>query len=167
MVVDRQDSTVTSIAPAIKIRQFAYPEDYPAVIALWEIAGPGMRVGRSDKPEEIVKKLQRDPELFLVAEAANGIVGSVLGGFDGRRGMMYHLAVAADYRRYGIGTLLMEELEKRLRLKGCLRYYLMVLKENQEAISFYEARGWQRMDYLYAYGKNLDPQGEDSKDRYR
>jgi ribosomal protein S18 acetylase RimI-like enzyme len=42
-------------------------------------------------------------------------------------------------------------------MKGCLRYYLLVLKDNQEAINFYERRGWQRMDYLYAYGKDLDP----------
>ncbi len=78
----------------INIREFRYPEDYPAVYALWQNAGPGIHVRRSDEPEEIARKLERDPDLFLFAEVDGEVIGSVLGGFDGRRGMMYHLAVA-------------------------------------------------------------------------
>ena len=43
----------------------------------------------------------------------------------------------------------------RLRLKGCLRYYMLVARDNQEAIRFYEARDWVLMDDMYAYGKDL------------
>jgi ribosomal protein S18 acetylase RimI-like enzyme len=49
----------------------------------------------------------------------------------------------------------MEALESRLRAKGCIRYYLLVTLDNDEAMRFYEAHGWERMQ-LYAYGKNLD-----------
>lgn len=138
------------------LREFRFPQDYETVLTLWETAGPGIHVRRSDRPEEIEKKLQRDPDLFLVAEVDGEIAGSVLGGFDGRRGMMYHLAVSPASRRQGIAAALMEELERRLRAKGCIRYYLLVTRDNQSAIDFYEARGWQRMDGLYAYGKDLD-----------
>ena len=65
------------------------------------------------------------------------------------------MAVESDFRQQGIGAILMEELEKRLRAKGCIRYYLLVTQDNQRAIRFYENRGWKRMD-LYAYGKDLD-----------
>jgi ribosomal protein S18 acetylase RimI-like enzyme len=91
---------------------------------------------RSDEPDEIAKKLQRDADLFLVAEVDGEILGTVLGGFDGRRGMVYHLAVAERFREQGIGTILMAELEKRLRDQGCIRYYLLVTKDNQTAIRF-------------------------------
>jgi ribosomal protein S18 acetylase RimI-like enzyme len=138
----------------VTIRTFNYPQDYPAVYALWENAGHGIHLRRSDEPQEIEKKLQRDPDLFLVAELAGKIVGSVLGGFDGRRGMMYHLAVEPSHRQNGIGALLMDELERRLRDRGCIRYYLLVTQDNEAAIRFYEGRGWQRMD-LFAYGKDL------------
>jgi len=141
-------------APAFTIRPFRFPEDYPAVISLWQSAGPGIHVRRSDQPEEIRKKLQRDPDLFLVAESDGHLVGSVIGGFDGRRGMMYHLAVAADFRQQGVGAVLMDALEERLRAKGCIRYYLLVTRENETAIRFYEKRGWERME-LYTYGKDL------------
>jgi ribosomal protein S18 acetylase RimI-like enzyme len=139
----------------INVRQFRFPEDYPSVTALWKSAGTGIKLRRSDEKEEIAKKIQRDPDLFLVAEDTNKIVGTVIGGFDGRRGMMYHLAVEGGYRNKGIGTLLVEKLEQKLIEKGCLRYYLLVTKDNHEAISFYEARGWKRMDDLYAYGRDL------------
>jgi ribosomal protein S18 acetylase RimI-like enzyme len=105
-----------------------------------------VHLGRSDTPEEIQKKLQRDPDLFLVAEADNQIVGTVIGGFDGRRGMVYHLAVSEACRRLGVGTALMDELERRLKAKGCLKAYLMVVPDNDDAPSFYEKCGWQVMD---------------------
>jgi ribosomal protein S18 acetylase RimI-like enzyme len=143
-----------NLDPSIQIRNFHYPQDYPAVMKLWGSAGNGIQLRRSDEPEEIEKKLLRDPDLFLVAEYRGRIVGAVLGGFDGRRGMMYHLAVATSHRRKGLGTALMEALEDRLKAKGCIRYYLLVTMDNAEAIQFYETRGWERMQ-LYAYGKNL------------
>lgn len=138
----------------ITLRVYRHPQDYPAVIALWNACGPGVQVRRSDEPAEIEKKITRDPDLFLLAESGGAIVGSVLGGFDGRRGLVYHLAVAAEFRRHGIASLLMNELENRLRAKGCIKSYLLVTRENSEAMGFYERRGWERMD-LHIYGKNL------------
>jgi ribosomal protein S18 acetylase RimI-like enzyme len=138
------------------IRQFDFARDYLPVKNLWEAIGKGVRLGRSDSPAELEKKLQRDPDLFLVAEAGAEIVGTVIGGFDGRRGMVYHLAVATAHRSRGIGGLLLEEVERRLKAKGCLRCHLMVTTDNLEAARFYEKRGWQRMDYLFPYGKDLE-----------
>lgn len=140
---------------AYHLRQFRYPEDYQPVIHLWQNAGPGIHLRISDTPEQIAKKNQRDPDLFLVAESEGQIIGAVLGGFDGRRGMVYHLAVAEDLRRQGIAAVLMEELERRLRAKGCIRYYLLVTEDNLPAIQFYEKLGWERME-LFAYGKDID-----------
>jgi ribosomal protein S18 acetylase RimI-like enzyme len=139
---------------SVILRNFVFSQDYQNVLELWKNAGQGIRVRRSDEPDEILKKLERDPDLFLVAEVDDQIVGSVFGGFDGRRGMMYHLAVDSQFRQLGIGALLMDELEHRLRAKGCIRYYLLVTQDNENAIRFYEQRGWVRMD-LYAYGKDL------------
>lgn len=140
---------------ALRIREFIYPEDYPAARALWDTAGPGIQVRRSDEPEEIQKKLTRDPDLFLVAEMDGKLVGTVLGGFDGRRGMVYHLAVDASVREQGIGAQLMDELERRLKAKGCIRSYLLVTTENESAMRFYEKRGWSRMNTVFTYGKDL------------
>jgi ribosomal protein S18 acetylase RimI-like enzyme len=139
----------------LQIREFHYPEDYPAARFLWENAGSGIHVRRSDEPEEIQKKLQRDPDLFLVAESNGKMIGTVIGGFNGRRGLIYHLAVDAAFRQHGVGSLLMDEVERRLKVKGCLKCYLMVAADNETAMRFYEARNWERMDTIYTYGKEF------------
>jgi ribosomal protein S18 acetylase RimI-like enzyme len=130
----------------VRIRQFQYPADYDLAVRLWRSIGPGVRVGPSDAPAEIEKKLRRDPDLFLVAEAGAELVGTVLGGFDGRRGLVYHLAVAPAFRRIGVASQLMTEVESRLRAKGCLRCYLLVRPENLDAMIYYEKVGWRLLD---------------------
>jgi ribosomal protein S18 acetylase RimI-like enzyme len=131
------------------IREFSLARDYDAVIALWHKAGPGVHIGASDTRDEIAKKLTRDPDLFLVAEEAGQIVGAVIGGFDGRRGMVYHLAVAAGHRGNGLGTTLMNELESRFKAKGCLKYYLQITSDNVDVVNFYEQLGWQRSPHIF------------------
>ena len=95
----------------MKIREFRI-EDYPIVRDLWQTAGLTLRPG--DELEDVKLKLQRDPELFLVAEQNDEIVGSIIGGWDGRRGWIYHLAVKPQYQRKRIGANLVQEVEKRL-----------------------------------------------------
>ena len=132
----------------MNIREFVYENDLQAVLELWKGSSPGIRISPSDDPVEIRKKLQRDPDLFLVAEEDARIIGVVVGGFDGRRGMVYHLAVESIQRGRGFGLALMRELEKRLRRKGCLKYYLLVTKDNQDAVAFYQQIGCEVMDIL-------------------
>ena len=139
----------------VSIRQFRYPEDYASVRALWESMDRGVEVGRYDTPEEIERKISRDPDLFILAEENGRIIGSVMGGYDGRRGLLYHLAVAASHRQRGVGSQLLDEIESRLRAKGCMKCYLMVTPKNEEAELFYQKRGWHFMDYVRPYGKQL------------
>ncbi len=139
---------------SICIRQFEFASDYERAMELWDHMEKGIHVGRSDSPAETQKKLERDPELFLVAEDGNELVGTVIGGFDGRRGIIYHLAVRKDHQGHGIGSRLMDEVEARLRAKGCIRCYLLVTPDNPEAMQYYEHRGWQRMDNV-PFAKDL------------
>jgi ribosomal protein S18 acetylase RimI-like enzyme len=139
----------------IAIREFRFPEDYEAVKRLWQDMEKGVRFGPSDAPAEIEKKLQRDPDLFLVAERSGQIIGTVIGGYDGRRGMIYHLAVARDFRGRGIGSRLMAEVESRLKARGCLKCYLLVMAENVDAGRFYESIGWREMADDRIYGKEF------------
>jgi ribosomal protein S18 acetylase RimI-like enzyme len=140
---------------SIRIREFCFPADYEPVFALWSSIERGVHTGRSDTLAEIEKKLTRDPDLFLVAEVDGAVIGSVIGGYDGRRGLVYHLAVAPPFRGLGVGSRLMDELESRLREKGCLKCYLLVTSDNPEAEVYYQRRGWQHMNTVRLFGKEL------------
>ena len=140
---------------AVSLREFNFDQDYERVLELWCGIETGMNVGRSDTRDEIKKKIERDPDLFLVAVNEHEIVGTVIGGFDGRRGMIYHLAVRNDLRKHGIGDRLLKEVEKRLQAKGCLKCYLLVLADNTEAMRFYEGRGWQESKHDRIFAKEF------------
>jgi len=140
---------------SVQIREFRFPSDYEQVYELWQSIEKGVHVGRSDTLDEIGKKIKRDPDLFLVAESNGNIIGAVIGGYDGRRGLIYHLAVKSSFRGQGIGSELMDEVESRLRAKGCLKCYLLVTLDNIEVADYYMQRGWQHMDQIQLYGKEL------------
>lgn len=135
------------------VRDFQW-DDLPRVMALWQSAGPGIHLGPSDTPEAMRHMWERNPGLFLVAEARGDLVGAVIAGFDGRRAIVYHLAVAESFRRQGIGRRLMVELESRLRARGCSKSYLMATPDNDSAVAFYRQLGWEVMD-LVMMGKEF------------
>ncbi|MEU4681014.1 GNAT family N-acetyltransferase [Micromonospora sp. NPDC023737] len=120
----------------IGVRQFRWP-DYDAVTELWRSAG------RDVLPrDELETKLLRDPQLFLVAETGETVVGVVLGTYDGRRGWILRLAVDPACRRQGVATRLIGELELRFAAVGCPRVNLLVLPEDDGALRFWQALGY-------------------------
>ena len=136
------------------VRPFAMG-DYPAVYALWRDAGSGITLRPSDEPDEIAKKLARDPDLFLVAEDGDQVVGVIMGAWDGRRGWIHHLAVHSEWRGQRIGSTLLNEVETRLKGKGCLKVNLMVRKENSAAQGLYRRLGYENMSSILLMGKEL------------
>ena len=114
---------------------------------------------RNDKnmlPDFIAKLQSMSKPLgeFILNALANTI-GTVIGGFDGRRGLIYHLAVLAEYRKQGVASGLIEEVEKRLHAKGCVKCYLLSYADNTEAINFYKNRGWHHQDDNIIFGKEF------------
>jgi GNAT superfamily N-acetyltransferase len=134
----------------ILIKEFRFPDDYSTCVEIWQEVGGGIHLGFSDSLEEIGKKCQRDPDLFLLAFRDREAVGTVIGGFDGRRGMIYHLAVKKSAQHQGIGHMLMNEVEQRLTAKGCKKMYLMMVPDHEDLIEFYRTMGWSPMDIMVA-----------------
>jgi ribosomal protein S18 acetylase RimI-like enzyme len=137
---------------SVRIREFKI-RDYPTVRSLWEIAGLELRPG--DELQDIRLKLQRDPDLFLVAVLDRKIVGSIIGGWDGRRGWIYHLAVKPDQQRKGIGVGLVREVEKRLVAKGAPIVNAQIHRQNEKSAKFFEAVGYETRSHLMMIGKQL------------
>jgi ribosomal protein S18 acetylase RimI-like enzyme len=136
----------------MKIREFKI-EDYQIVRGLWQTAGLTLRPG--DELDDVKLKLQRDPDLFLVAKEDERILGSVIGGWDGRRGWIYHLAVSPEHQRKGIGAGLVREVEKRLIAKGAKKVNAQVYKWNERSSEFFKAIGYETQPDLIMIGKHL------------
>lgn len=140
-------------AAAVRVRAFA-GADSAAVAALWRDAFPG-DPPRNEPDLVIRRKLAVQPELFLVAIEEDEVVGAVVGGYDGFRGWLYHLAVRSDRRKLGIGRALVEALEDRLRELGCPKLNLQVRAPNAAVAGFYRHLGYDVEDHV-SMGKLLD-----------
>lgn len=130
----------------VKIRAFTL-DDYDEVIQVWTDAG--LTLSPSDTRPELAKKLERDPDLFLVAEEEQRIVGAVIGAWDGRRGWIYHLAVRPQMQGHRIGQQLMAEVEQGLRQRGALKVNLLVQRHNAKVVDFYQRLGYKTDDVLF------------------
>ena len=120
--------------------------DYEQVIDLW--LRTGILVGPSDSREGILHTLQRNPDLFLIAEDRERVIGTVIGTFDGRCGWANHVAVDPQWQGAGVGTALMCALEHRLRALGCASLNLTVTRANAQVQGFYERLGFHPRDVI-------------------
>ncbi len=123
--------------------------------ALWA-ATDGVGVSVGDSREEIGTYLTRNPGMsFVCLDEAEQVIGTVLGGHDGRRGLIYHLAVAKDHRGKGIGRALIDRSLAAIKASGIARGILMVKADNAEGAAFWKHAGWQRREDLKMYSRDL------------
>jgi ribosomal protein S18 acetylase RimI-like enzyme len=130
-------------------------DDVGAVLALWQRAEAVPRP--TDRPDALLRRLERDRELFVLAWDGDRLVGSLMGGWDGWRGQMYRLAVDLDYRRQGIAGRLVEAVEERLRALGAERITSLVFVQEPGAADFWRNAGYEPDPSTSRYTKNLDP----------
>jgi ribosomal protein S18 acetylase RimI-like enzyme len=138
--------------PSVLVRAFK-ESDEARVIELWMFGG--LTKPWNDPKKDIARKLKVQRELFLVAELDGVVVGVVMAGYEGHRGWVNYLAVDIGQRRRGIGTALMRDVERRLRLLGCPKINLQIRRENAAVQSFYAALGFTD-DAVVSLGKRLE-----------
>ncbi len=90
----------------------------------------------------IDRKLEADDDLFFVALADGEVVGTILAGYDGHRGWLYSVAVAASHRHRGIGAALVGHAEQALTARGCMKINLQIADGNEGVVGFYESLGY-------------------------
>lgn len=137
--------------PLMRIRSFQ-PADEPAVVALWQACG--LTRPWNDPHKDIARKLTEQPELFLVGTVGEALMATAMIGYDGHRGWVYYLAVAAEHRQRSHGRALMDEAERRLVAVGCPKINLLVRSSNAAVIDFYRSLGYTQDDSV-SLGKRL------------
>ena len=114
--------------------------DAAAVLSLWRAAGA--EPTHTDNVRSLRQLITHDPGALIVAESPDGLVGSVIAGWDGWRGSIYRLAVVPAHSRRGLGGRLVREAEDRLRSLGAARLQAIVVAGDAAAVSFWRASGW-------------------------
>lgn len=117
-------------------------EDIPGLRVLWGET-PGIGLSSADTPQALSEFLRRNPTTCFVARHGEQVIGSVLGGFDGRRGYVYHLAVGERFRHQGLGRALLVRVMEAFGELGARKVHLFVFRDNEQAIAFYQHAGWE------------------------
>ena len=129
------------------------PEDYDKIIRLWEEAGLPYKPKGRDSRESMEKQMRENPEFFIGAFDGEKLIGTVIASFDGRRGWINRLAVHPNYRRRGIGQLLIKEAEKVLKKKGAWITCALIEKENKPSLNLFKKCGYKPSENLVYVSK--------------
>ena len=142
-------------------------EDYDAIYALWDSVDQSRRAlnPMDDSRKGIARYLRRNPATCRLActEDDHRVVGVILAGHDGRRGIIHHLCVHPDFRRQGIAHRLVREAEEALRREGITKVFGLVFRDNDAANAFWEREGYSLRTNLNYRNRSLHedvPTGE-------
>jgi N-acetylglutamate synthase len=129
-------------------------DDYSQAETLWRDT-PGIGLSDADSRGNIEFFLNRNPGMSFSAFEGDRLIGTIMSGHDGRRGYIYHLAVHEDYRRRGIGGMLIKESLRKLELVGIGKCHLFVFGENEDGKGFWRRQGWMLRDDIAVFSMNL------------
>ena len=132
-------------------------DDYDAIFALWDSTEQSRRALNpvDDSREGIDRYLQRNPNTCFAVIVDDRIVGVILSGHDGRRGIIHHLCVHPDFRRMGIASRLVAMAEEALRKEGIQKVFGLVFKDNDVANMFWETQGYTARTNLNYRNKSM------------
>ena len=128
-------------------------EDEDALVALWKMCE--LTVPWNNPHKDIARKLQVQPELFLVGILDSNLIATVMGGYDGHRGWINFLAVHPDFRENGYGQEIMNSVETKIREMGCPKINLQIRTGNNKIACFYQKLGFTN-DHVVSMGKRLE-----------
>ena len=132
-------------------------DDYAAIdeiVNLWRRCG---LLRPWNDPINDIKLARADNGAVLCALLDNKLVGATMVGHDGHRGAVYYLGVEPEYQKSGIGLKLIEACEDWVRARNIPKINLLVRKENQGVLDFYQNLGFADTNSICLY-KNLDPE---------
>lgn len=107
--------------------------------------------------EAVVQEaLSCDEKLFLVAESTGELLGFAMGRMVTDEGEVLNFAVKKEYRRRGVGRVLIEELLEELRQRGTVKVFLEVRESNTGAIAFYREMAFEQVGRRPGYYQQPD-----------
>ncbi len=93
----------------------------------------------------------------LAAFDEDHMAGFIIGFASGGTGFIYTLDVHPDYRRKGVGAMLVQALEEKLRIQEVKRIRLEAALNNPAALALYRKAGYREGEMLrnyYGHGKH-------------
>lgn len=128
-------------------------QDYDAIILLWREGNIPYRPQGRDSKKNIKWQLQQQTSLYFVAERKSTIVGVIFGTHDGRKGWINRLVVTPPYRKKGIATQLVHEVEHHLKTLGIDIIASLIEDWNGTSLQVFKNLGYTKHTDIIYYSK--------------
>lgn len=114
--------------------------------------------------EDFYERLANYQRYSCLAYLKDVLVGAISCRYEddkenagGRVVYIMTITVLKAYRRYGIGSQLLEQALKECKREDVRCVYLHVLQNNESALEFYKSQGFTIKETLNDYYQDLDP----------
>jgi len=130
---------------ALKIRRMV-SSDVTPTLGIWWADIP--------QKEVVTSQLEGPLDLSFIAEYEGVLVGFILAKliYAGHpmtgTGVVFLIAVNPDYQKHGIGTLLIEALEKHCKSKGIATIRAIVPEDDKKIIKYFTKAGFRQSKML-------------------
>lgn len=136
-----------------QIRDFAIA-DYGLAIAMWQ-SEASVGLSSADSQDAVARFLARNPGLSKVVVVDGQLAGTLLCGHDARRGYLYHLYVAPQFRRRGLGSKLVDACLQALGKEGILKCHLFIFRKNESGKLFWKSAEWIRRADIEVFSRDV------------
>jgi len=100
-----------------------------------------------------LKNLMNDDNAaVLAARDGKKLVGYAVATAEGEMTDFWDIVVSREYRKKGVGTMLIREIENFARRKGCKFIRLNVNEKNRNAMKLYRKLGYRKISYIMIKG---------------
>ena len=133
-------------------------DDYDELFKLWNSTEQSRRALNpvDDSREGIERYLKRNPNTCFAAVQDGRIIGVILTGHDGRRGIIHHMCVHPEFLRMGIASHLVSLAEEALKKEGIQKVFGLVFADNEAGNLFWEKQGYSLRTNLNYRNKSLN-----------
>ncbi len=118
------------------------PEDYDAIIDVWNRAGLPFKPSGRDSEDEMTRQIELDPDMFFGTFLDDQMIGMIMGSYDSRKGWLNRLAVIPEHQGKGIAKKLVQEMEKRLKAKGFRIIATLIEDGHDTSMALFKSAGY-------------------------
>jgi ribosomal-protein-alanine N-acetyltransferase len=113
-------------------------DNLPAVLAIEQIS-----FSTPFSKEYFSNELNKKHSLSKVALFEGHVIGYIFADYHHHEAQILNIAVHPDFRRRGAATILMTQVIRELKKKGCVFLYLVVRTSATDAQKFYKRLGFK------------------------
>ena len=144
--------------PTDELRQAELgPNDYEALIRLWEAAGLPYKPRGRDSRDQYLTQLEMEMLAFLGLFDGDDLIGMILVTHDGRKGWLNRLAIAPSHRRRGLGRRLIIAAENWLSDRGIRLFACQIEGYNDVSREVFRRCGYELFAGVQYYSKRPGP----------